>query len=213
MVTGDPLRAPTFILYGDPDYYFETYGPDLAVNDGFAWNHGGVAPEINRTFLGIVGPGVKAGGVESDLFTDHVDTRPTMLALLGLRDDYESQGRTIAEVLQPWVQPSGIQESGENFADLAHAYKLINAPTGPVGLAVLRISTRALKGDAETYSSLDAKIAQITETRNALAEQMSDELNAAEFHGHHISNTRAAALISAANALAEYVNSLAEEDE
>ena len=53
----------------------------------------------------------------------------------------------------------------------------------------------------------------MTEKRNALAEQMSDELNAAEFHGHHISNTRAAALISAANALAEYVNSLAEEDE
>ena len=77
----------------------------------------------------------------------------------------------------------------------------------------LRISTRALKGDAETYSSLDAKIAQITETRNALAEQMSDERNAAEFHGHHISNTCAAALISAANALAEYVNSLVEEDE
>jgi hypothetical protein len=213
MITGDPLRTPTFVLFGDPDYYFQTYGPDLAVNDGFAWNHGGVAPEINRTFLGIVGPGVKDGGVESDLFTDHVDTRPTMLALLGLRDDYESQGRTIAEVLQPWVQPSGIQKSGDNFTDLAHAYKLINAPTGPVGLAVLRISTRALKGDAETYSSLDAKIAQITETRNALAEQMSDELNAAEFRGHTISNIRAAALISAANALAEYVNSLAEQDE
>jgi len=53
----------------------------------------------------------------------------------------------------------------------------------------------------------------VTEKRNALAEQMSDELSAAEFHGHHISNTHAAALISAANALAEYVNSLAEEDE
>jgi hypothetical protein len=37
-------------MFGDPDYYFQTYGADLAVNDGFAWNHGGVAPEINTTF-------------------------------------------------------------------------------------------------------------------------------------------------------------------
>lgn len=158
MITGDPLRTPTFIMFGDPDYYFQTYGPDLAVNDGFAWNHGGVAPEINTTFLGIVGPGVKAGGVESDWFTDHVDTRPTMLALVGLQDDYESQGRTISEVLQPWVQPSGIQKSAGNFTDLAHAYKLISAPTGPLGLAILRIATRALKGDSETHSSLDANL-------------------------------------------------------
>jgi len=42
---------------------------------------------------------------------------------------------------------------------------------------------------------------------------MADELNDAEFHGHHISDTRAGALIFPANALAEYVNSLAEGDE
>jgi len=72
---------------------------------------------------------------------------------------------------------------------------------------------RALQGDSDSYSSLDAKISEITETRNALASQMADELNDAEFHGHHISDTRAGALIFPANALAEYVNSLAEGDE
>lgn len=55
-------------MFGDPDYYFQTYGPDLQVNDGYAWNHGG-APEVNTTFLGIVGPGVKVAGVENDIFT------------------------------------------------------------------------------------------------------------------------------------------------
>lgn len=213
MITGDPLRTPTFIMFGDPDYYFQTFGADLAVNDGFAWNHGGVAPEINTTFLGIVGPGVKNQGVDNELFTDHTDIRPTILALVGLQDDYQSQGRTIAEVLHHWVKPEGVQKSGDSFTELAHAYKLINAPTGPLGLAVLRISTKALKGDADTYSSLDAKISQITDLRNSLAGQMADELNDAEFHGHRISGNRAQALISAANALAEYVNSLGEEDE
>lgn len=213
MITGDPLRTPTFIMFGDPDYYFQTYGPDFEVNDGYAWNHGGVAPEINTTFLGIVGPGVKAAGVDSDIFTDHVDTRPTILALLGLHDDYQSQGRTIAEVLQPSAQPGGVQKSGDNFTNLAHAYKLINAPTGLLGLAILRISTRALEGDAATYTSLDSKISQITRTRNALASEMAEELNDAEFQGHHISDSRASRLISAANALAEYVYSLAAGDE
>jgi hypothetical protein len=213
MITGDPLRTPTFIMFGTGDYYFQTYGADLAVNSGFAWNHGGVAPEINITFLGLVGPGVKAQGVENELFTDHVDIRPTMLALLGLKDDYQSQGRTIAEILQPWVEPSGVEKSGGNFTQLAHAYKLINAPTGPLGLAILGISTRALKGDSDTYNNLESKISQVTLVRNSLAGQMAGELNAAEFHGHRISDARAEGLISAANALAEYVNSLAEGDE
>lgn len=132
---------------------------------------------------------------------------------MGLHDDYQSQGRTIAEVLQPSAQPGGVQTSGDNFTNLAHAYKLINAPTGLLGLAILRISTRALEGDAATYTSLDSKISQITRTRNALASEMAEELNDAEFQGHHISDSRASRLISAANALAEYVYSLAAGDE
>ena len=33
------------------------------VGTGFAWNHGDIQPEIARTFIGIVGPGVKNLGV------------------------------------------------------------------------------------------------------------------------------------------------------
>ena len=211
MITGDPLRTPTFIMFGDPDYYFQTYGADLAVNDGFAWNHGGVAPEINTTFLGVAGPGVKALGQKADVFTDHVDIRPTILSLVGLADDYQSQGRTIAEVLQSWAKPDGIQDSGDEFVELARAYKRINAPTGELGLATLRISTRALKGDPDTYEELENKIAFITKFRNQLAEQMADELNAAEFHGHRISERQGRTLVVQANLLADYVNWLANE--
>jgi hypothetical protein len=209
MITGDPLRTPTFIMFGDPDYFFTTGGPDVAVNDGFAWNHGGVAPEINTTFLGMVGPGVKSLGVKSDVFTDHTDIRPTLLNLVGLRDDYESQGRTISEILHHWAQPEGVRESGDEFAELAHVYKRINAPTGEVALAILKISTKALAGDGKTYNELEDRIAEITEFRNFLADKMFDELNGAEFHGRHISEGHGRELVSAANELAKYATRLA----
>jgi hypothetical protein len=209
MITGDPLRTPTFIMFGDPDYFFQTSGADVAVNDGFAWNHGGVATEINTTFLGIVGPGVKPLGVKGDVFTDHTDIRPTLLNLVGLEDDYESQGRTISETLHPWAQPEGIRESKDEFAELAHAYKRINAPTGEVGLAIIKISTKALEGDTKTYNQLESQIAAITQWRDRLADQMSDKLIAAEFHGHHISEGHARELVWEANELAEFAARLA----
>ena len=65
MVTADKFRTPTFVLFGDPNYFFLTFG-GTSLDSGFAWNHGGVAPEINTTFLGMVGPGVKADGVDAD---------------------------------------------------------------------------------------------------------------------------------------------------
>ena len=36
----------------------------MTVNNGFAWDHGYYAPEIDNTWLGIVGPGVANKGVD-----------------------------------------------------------------------------------------------------------------------------------------------------
>ena len=49
----------------------------------------------------------------------------------------------------------------------------------------------------------------MSQHRNPQAEQMADELNAAEFHGHRISERRARTLVIEANLLADYVNWLA----
>ena len=209
MITGDPLRTPTFIMFGDPDYYFQTYGADAAINDGYAWNHGGVDPKVNRTFLGIAGPGVRQSGVEDEPFTDHVDTRPTILTLAGLHDDYETQGRAVTEVLTSAAKPDAVRDSGEVFDQLGQAYKLINAPTGPVGLSILRISTRALAGDEQTYHALEAQIATITNARDEISDQIADALNGATFQGHPINQNQAKELIAQANALAAYVSALA----
>lgn len=213
MVTGDPLRTPTFVMFGNPDYFFQTFvpkgSPNVGVNPGFAWNHGGVAPEINTTFLGLVGPGVKVKGVDDDVWSDHTDIRPTLLSLVGLQDDYQSQGRVLAEDLHRWALPDGVEDRGDEFAELARAYKRINAPVGELGLATLKISTKALAGNDETYNDLENRLRFITDFRDNLAARMLDRLTDAEFQGKRIRGGEARELVLRANALVDYVNWLA----
>jgi hypothetical protein len=209
MITDDPLRTPTYVMFADPDYFFQTFGADVRVNSSFAWNHGGVAPEINNTWLGLVGPGVKVQGIEDDVWSDHTDIRPTLLALTGLKDDYQSQGRLLAEDLHPWALPDEVSDSGREFTELARAYKRINAPVGELGLASLAVSTKALAGDDATYNSLESQLSFITTLRNELADEMLERLTDAEFHGKRISEFRERVLVSEADALTDYVNWLA----
>jgi hypothetical protein len=49
----------------------------------------------------------------------------------------------------------------------------------------------------------------ITAERDALAARMFDRLSAAEFGGKHVSNGEALTMVRQANALVDYVNSLA----
>ena len=69
-------------------------------NQTFAWNHGGIQPEVRSTWIGWVGPGVAKQAQTDKVWTDHTDIRPTMLALLGLQDDYVSDGRVVTEFLK-----------------------------------------------------------------------------------------------------------------
>jgi len=41
----------------------------------FAWNHGGIAPEIANTWIGLVGPGVRNLRQDDTTWTDHTDLR------------------------------------------------------------------------------------------------------------------------------------------
>src|SRR5215471_18271071 len=111
MQTFDPLRTPSFTIFGNPDYFSTgstacgtstTPATSCVVQQpGFAWNHGDVQPEITNTWLALVGPGIEqgdeGGGVDHATFSDHTDIRPTMLTLVGLRDDYAHEGRALVE--------------------------------------------------------------------------------------------------------------------
>ena len=74
-------------------------------NQTFAWNHGGIQPEVRSTWIGWVGPGVAKLGQTDKVWTDHTDIRPTMLALLGLHDDYVSDGRVVTQFLNANATP------------------------------------------------------------------------------------------------------------
>jgi hypothetical protein len=209
MITGDPQRTPSFVMFGNPDFFFVTSGtPDFVVDNGFAWNHGGVAPEINRTFLGLVGPGVSRQGIEDDVWSDHTDVRPTMLLLAGLTDDYSHDGRALVEVLRGSALPQSVRSSQFNFVLLASAYKQINAPVAKLGLASLKVSTRALAGSDSTYTTLENALAALTTQRDALAAQIIQKLEDAEFNGKSIDSKTTAKLVLQATQLLNQIEEL-----
>jgi hypothetical protein len=226
MVTADPARTPTFIDFANPDYYLYTgssycSSPTdyVCLDSGYAWNHGDAQPVITTTWLGLVGPGVASLGVDSTPRTDHTDIRPTMMFLLGLKDDYTSDGRVLVEALDPSAMAQtmagneGSDGSGAStFLSLAQMYEQINAPTGQFGLTTLGISTHALAsntpGDA-TYANLENQLSSMTSQRNALASQMISLLQGAEFNHQHIDNKQAQSLISQGQNLLNQANTLA----
>ncbi len=216
MVTADPARTPTFTMFAKPDYYLYTGAPNckspcVKEEPAFAWNHGDVAPDINTTWLSMVGPGVQHLGVDGSVWSDHTDTRPTMMELLGLKDDYSHDGRVLFEVLNPSVLPPAVRNNLVALIALAQVYKQINAPVGQLGLATLQVSTTALESNAphdSTYTRLENQLQQITVVRNAVASQMIAILEAAEFGGGH-SNAQLQQLIAQGNALLSRTNTLA----
>jgi hypothetical protein len=211
----DPNRDPTFTMFGDPNFFFETTGNTTpVVGPGFAWNHGDIQPEIARTYIAMAGPGVRNIGVSqpTDFFTDHVDLRPTMMYLLGLKDDYQHDGRVILEMVDPNILPSSVHAHSETLLRLGQAYKQINAPFGSLSQSTLTVSTFAIQstsdGDA-VYNALEAKIASWASQRDALASQMKSMLEGAEFGGLSINEQQAKQLISASQTLLDQASACA----
>ncbi len=218
MVTADPARTPTFTWFAQPDYYLYAGAPNcnarcVQENSGYAWNHGDVTPDITTTWLGMVGPGVRNLGVDTSIWSDHTDIRPTILTLTGLKDDYAHEGRPLFEVAYDWAVPQTLRAHRETLLRLAQVFKQINAPVGELGLASLKISTTALRSGSEaddsTYTSLENQLASFATQRDALAAQMSAALEGAAFNGQAIDEQQAQSLIDQGNALLDSVNSLA----
>ena len=105
MVTASAARTPTMTMFGDDNYFFQTAAGGACVNasdcifvgPNFAWNHGDFQKDITRSWFGMVGPGVHNLGRSDAIFSDHADVRPTLMALVGLSDDYVHDGRVLSE--------------------------------------------------------------------------------------------------------------------
>ncbi len=222
MVTADPARTPTFTLFANPDYFLfassakcdlPTFPPCVIEQPGFAWNHGDVQSEIVTTWLGMVGPGIRHLGVTDGTWSDHTDIRPTMLALLRLKDDYAHQGRTLFGFIDAWALPESLKAHADTLRKLAEALKEIDAPLNQLGLDSLKISTAALESNAAndaTYTDLEGQLGQFTTTRDGLAAQMLSMLENAEFNGQAINEGAAKQLVVQAQQLLAQVHALAE---
>jgi hypothetical protein len=218
MITGDPKRTATFALFGNPDFWLSS-GPAKCGSSCFsepsgqdAWNHGTVAPEINTTWLGLVGPGVMAAGVNNLIWSDHTDIQPTMLALLGLSDDYTPDGVVLGGVFSPQALPRAMRVNYPTLGELGQVYTQLDAAVGEFGLATLTASTRALASNSagdSTYTSIESQLAALGTARNALVAQMQALLIGAEFGGKPINAKTAKKLIGQGTALLAQAAALA----
>jgi hypothetical protein len=214
MVNADAARTPTFTMFGNPDFFFQTSAPcgtttnpiDVCVTPGFAWNHGDMQNEIGSTWVGMVGPGVASGGVNSTTWTDHTNLRPTIMSLLGLQDDYLQDGFVLTPALDKQAVPSGL--SGSYIPALQNAYEQVNASFGAFSMAVIKASSTALAGDDATYSSIESSITSLTTQRNTLAATIRGAFNSAANGGNPITQSQAQGWIAQANQLISQAQAL-----
>jgi hypothetical protein len=235
-VNADPARTPTLAMFAKPDYYLQStpLGSPcklICQTNGFAWDHGDYAAEINTNFVGFVGPGVKQLGVDGPSasegpssagpnsgqtvvadyhfrgpWVDETDIRPTMMYLTGLTDDYEHDGRVISQIL---TDPnSALSEPG--VTKLGECYKQLNSSVGDFGAATLVASTKALEstsaGDA-TFLSVEGQLRALAVARDHLAGLVKGELEGAAFEGTPI--VAASAQIGACEGLIHAANKVA----
>ena len=217
----DANRTPSFTVFPKPDFYLSSGTSDSCSpgttpataasgcvfnNNSYAWNHGYYAPEINNTWLGLVGPGVANKGIDgssaaagpnssgansnpqldtrvanSGTWADHTDIRPTVMALTGLKDDYVQDGRVLTEDLTIIPGKTG----DPNFQPLAQCYKQLNSSIGRFGTDVLVADTAALKtgspSNDNNYTSMSTEIQNLGKQRDTVTTQIKDDLAAAEF--------------------------------
>ena len=240
MVNADPARTPTFALFAKPDYFLYNGGPTcsaagcVTVNDGFAWDHGDYAAEINTNYAAFAGPGVKHLGLDGQApntgrnsagansgqtvvvnsgttgtWMDETDIRPTLMYLTGLKDDYEHDGRVVTQILADPNRALG----GPGVAALGACYKQLNSSVGQFGNATLQAATAATEsstpGDGE-FKATNAALSGLERVRDALADKIKGELEAAAFGDQPVFDAygqtfACQAVISAAKGLAQHL--------
>ncbi|HEY3531445.1 MAG TPA: hypothetical protein VGK78_20040 [Nocardioides sp.] len=201
MQTNDPLRTPTYSIFPMPDYFFGTSGHDVSINNGFAYDHGYYSPNIDITWAGIAGPGVAVNGVDGPVPTEgneshdpnstktvpeasregtwveEADLRPTLLHLVGLTDDYQTDGQVITPAL------TDASSSLEKVAELGALYQQINSSVGEFATDTLIADSKALASgstsDDSTYTTEQEALQTMADHRDRVAALMKATLSRA----------------------------------
>ena len=199
MQTNDPLRMPTYTIFPVPDYFFGTSGPNVAINPAFAYDHGYYSPNIDVTWVAMAGAGVAVRGVDGPgprggneshdpnstrtvpqastrgTWVEEASIRPTMIYLVGLKDDYPSDGHVIAQALA--VSPAALRETEL----LASAYDQINSSVGQLATDTLIADTKALasgsSADDSAFTAEQEALARLADDRDAAAVKIKETLS------------------------------------
>jgi hypothetical protein len=221
MVNSDPARTPSFTGFADPNWFLTggtvanpnanpSCGSNPCIDYHFAWSHGDIQDVIGTTWAGFVGPGIDANGIDASTWTDHVNVRPTMLSLLGLKDDYGHDGRVLIEMLDKKAIPKELNEHKKTTLELGAIYEQLNAPFGQFAKDTLVASTRAIKStDEGVYNSIETSIETYTNQRDALASEIKSALGGAAFEGKQIKEKDAKDWIARAQRLLDQAKALA----
>jgi hypothetical protein len=216
MQNSDPRRTPTFTAFANPDFFLTaansgpSCGSNPCIDYHFAWNHGDIQNEIANTWMGMVGPGVQNNGIDSTTWTDHTNVRPTMLELLGLKDDYEHDGHVLIQALDKSALPNTLFEHQKTTAQLAAIYEQLNAPFGQFAMDTLTASTKGIVStDESVYNSYETAIQDLTSQRDALASQIKAAFDGAAFDGQQIKEQQAKDWIAQAQSLIDQAHALA----
>ncbi len=195
----DPLRFPTYTLFPKPDYFFSTSGPNVSINSSFAYDHGYYSPNIDVTWVGIAGKGVAVNGLDGPApadgnqpsdpestntvpeasrvgtWVEETDIRPTMLYLLGLQDDYASDGHVITQALD--TVPPALAAT----AQLDAGYDQIESSVGQFGTDTLLADTRALasgsSSDDSAFETEQETLGQLADDRDTAVAKIKKVLN------------------------------------
>jgi len=190
-----------FLSTGSPTC--TTTAPCVTQNAGFAYNHGDYAAEIDTNYFGIAGPGVKHLGLDGSAadagpssagpnsgqvtvpgsgttgtWADETDIRPTTMYLLGLKDDYEHDGRVITQIL---THPNHAL-SQPDVTTLGDCYKQLNSSVGEFGTSTLQAATTAIESNSpgdRQYLATDRALAGLEFARDRLAGVIKGDLEAA----------------------------------
>jgi hypothetical protein len=198
MQTADPLRTPTYTLFPKPDYFFSTSGPNVSINSSFAYDHGYYSPNIDVTWAAMTGPGVARRGVDgpqpaqgnqahdpestntvpqasrTGTWVEETDIRPTMLYLLGLRDDYQPDGHVVTQAL---ARPPFALAATDA---LAKGYDQINSSVGAFATDTLLADTKALASgsaaDDAAYRAEQRRLRRLADDRDRVASAIKETL-------------------------------------
>jgi hypothetical protein len=201
MQTVDPLRFPTYTLFPKPDYFFSTSGPNVSINNGFAYDHGYYSPNIDITWVAIAGKGVAVNGVDgpnpsagnqpqdpestntvpeasqTGTWVEESGIRPTMLYLVGLTDNYQPDGHVITQAL------ASVSPALAATEELAAGYDQINSSVGRFATDTLIADTKALtsgsSSDDSAYADEQATLQSLADDRDAASEKIKAVLSKA----------------------------------